>query len=780
MSRLAGIGQRPSECVAIGFPDAEAMPAGLRKSEQVPGRLLPGGAARDPGGLVPFDVSISVPADAPLWEGFSGSAVVDEQARLVGLVVKAHPRRQQRRLLIVPIEDAASDPDFAAAAAAVGLDPTVEDRLAALWRQSVEPRALTAAGIPPVVADVTDLRVFGIHSPSADTVQRSDFEYLQRDKDSVLDTALAETRSGGPRVVLIVGDSAAGKSRSACEAVRRHPELRCWRLVVPLSDGGLRHLADAETSWQDTVLWLDDLDKYLARGLDLGTLRRVLGNDPAVVAIATMRTIQLQARQSELADPAWEFLTDDASVSRIGLEASLSNEELTAALAIISDVTLLNALQDGVGLGEWLVAGPELMKKLSDSRGLDRAVADTVIAWSRTGLDQPLPESDARRLWAEMIPPALRHRLLSRGPGEQDELFDQASAWACRPVISRDLYEQALVTKSPGGYVAHDYVVDHTARDSQRQPVPDSIWRYAVQYSAASPEPDQKAKCLQAVANAAFSERAFSIALAAFDEMLASFGDSPEADLREQVAIAQFNAGVTLDRLDRPHDAFRAYAAVVARFGRAPETALRERVADAMVGMAVVLDRLGQPEEAIATYDGVVAIFGDAPEAALREVTAASLVNKGLILDRLTRPEEAIATYDRVVAIFGDAPEAAPREQVAKALLNKGLAIGRLGRSEAAIEAFNQVVSHFGAALDVTLREKVALALLSKGIALHRLGRAEDAGEAFDQVVTRFGGAPEPALARLVVLAPQMKSEIEHGRGFLFPGENGSPPGQDG
>jgi hypothetical protein len=104
----------------------------------------------------------------------------------------------------------------------------------------VEPQALTAAGIPPVVADVTDLKVFGIHSPSADAVQRSDFEYIQRDKDSVLDTALAETRSGGSRVVLVVGDSAAGKSRSACEAVRqprcasRWPRL-CSTRVSPLA-----------------------------------------------------------------------------------------------------------------------------------------------------------------------------------------------------------------------------------------------------------------------------------------------------------------------------------------------------------------------------------------------------------------------------------------------------------------------------------------------------------------------------------------------------------------
>ena len=71
-SRLTGTGQGPSECVAMGFPDAEAKPTGLRDSEQAPGTLLPAGGARDPDGLVPFDVNISVADDAALWKGFSG------------------------------------------------------------------------------------------------------------------------------------------------------------------------------------------------------------------------------------------------------------------------------------------------------------------------------------------------------------------------------------------------------------------------------------------------------------------------------------------------------------------------------------------------------------------------------------------------------------------------------------------------------------------------------------------------------------------------------------
>jgi hypothetical protein len=271
--RLATTGQRPSESVATGFPEAAVKSTGLRESDQAPGQLLPGGGARDQHGFVPFDVDASVPEDASMWEGFSGSAVFDEHARLVALVVKVHPSRQQRRLLVVLIGEAATDPGFADASASVGLDPTVEDHQAPRWRESVDPRVLTATGVPPTVTDVKDLRVFGVHRPSSGGGHSSNLDYLRRDGDEQLDTALAEARAGGRRVVLVTGDSAAGKSRSASDALRRDQ-------AVPLSDGGLSRLATADLGWQDTVLWMDDFDKYLGRGLELGTLRRVLATTP--------------------------------------------------------------------------------------------------------------------------------------------------------------------------------------------------------------------------------------------------------------------------------------------------------------------------------------------------------------------------------------------------------------------------------------------------------------------------------------------------------------------
>ena len=137
------------------------------------------------------------------------------------------------------------------------------------------------------------------------------------------------------------------------------------------------------------------------------------------------------------------------------------------------------ALNDGVGLGEWLVAGPQLMKKLRDSRGPDGMYglfADLVIAWYRTGLNQPLDEPATKRLWLETLPTAAQQRLIALGNDHTEALFSKASAWACEKVIGRELYEQAIITRTAGGYEAHDYVVDQTMRDGRRAAVPDPLW----------------------------------------------------------------------------------------------------------------------------------------------------------------------------------------------------------------------------------------------------------------------------------------------------------------
>jgi len=64
----------------------------------------------------------------------------------------------------------------------------------------------------------------------------------------------------------------------------------------------------------------------------------------------------------------------------------------------------------------------------------------------------------------------------------------------------------------------------------------------------------------------------------------------------------------------------------------APEPALREWVAKALVNKGITLGRLNRSEEEIRVYDDVVRRFGDAPEPALREQVAKALRLKAVIL----------------------------------------------------------------------------------------------------------------------------------------------------
>jgi TPR repeat protein len=537
--RLAGLGERALTGETVGFPDAEQKPSGERDSEHAMGRLLPLGGLRDPEALVPFDVDAAVPDDAALWQGISGSGVRDEYGRLIAVVVKAHPDRQQRRLFVVPVGHLARDPAFARAAGDLGLDPVVEHRFAPVWRRNVDCRGLTEEGVPAAAGDVADPGVFGVHTAVADDTRGGSLPvYLPRQRDADFDMACDEAVTGGRRLVLVVGDSAAGKSRSAAEAAHRHPTLGARRLVVPILDGGLSRLLDA-VSLDGTLVWLDDLDKHVARGLDTATFRRLLDHYDAVV-VATIRASELQARGGDLSDPVWELLNEAGRVRRIELDAALRDTELAEAHERFSDRGLLDALDHGIGLGEWLLAGPRLEEKLLGGKGPRRALLDTVVAWYRTGLKQPLPEAELRRLWVASLDSDLRQLLERRTASDQEHLFRDACAWACEPLIARPLHEQALVTEERDGYVANDYVVDRVVKRSDRPPVPAPVWRLATDIARQSFIAGNGVR-LWNVGVAAYGENAPDHAITAMGA-LASAGDPN----------AMFNLGVVLQQRGDP------------------------------------------------------------------------------------------------------------------------------------------------------------------------------------------------------------------------------------
>ena len=242
-------------------------------------------------------------------------------------------------------------------------------------------------------------------------------------------------------------------------------------------------------------------------------------------------------------------------------------------------------------------------------------------------------------------------------------------------------------------------------------------------------------------------------AIAAYDDVLARFGAATELPLRELVAKALVNKGVTLGALGRSEDAIAACEDVLARFGAAAELPLRGLAANALVNKGVALAALGRSEDAIAAYDDVLARFGAAAELPLRELVANALVNKGVALAALGRSEDAIAACNDVLARFSAATELPLRELVARALFNKGVTLGALGRAEDAIAAYDDLLARFGAATELPLRELVAKALFNKGVTLGALGRAEDAIAVYDDLLARFGAATELPLRELVAKA---------------------------
>jgi tetratricopeptide (TPR) repeat protein len=602
--------------------------------------------------------------------------------------------------------------------------------------ESALERADSARRLRVAVAPVGEINptVIGV-DPAAQTILPGDVvpEYVARAADGVLQQAVAAALDGRGRwLVVVVGRSKVGKSRTMFEALRQVARTVDLQLVAPVNGGALLSLLNPGQGLKllsaSVVLWLDDLESFLNEGVTLQTLREWHADTPGRVVAATFG-----GKGSEL-----------IKGSRTGGLATMASEVLQHAREIPLDATTageLSPLRVGLsagdfssierhGLAAYLIAGPALERKLTTGRhapGDDEcpegvAVVYAAIDWARCGRTDPISEQALRQLW-----PAY----LRAGIDTTDEGFKAGLGWALRPVAGTI----ALLQRS-GGYEAFDYVVQLVRDKPSAEPPREPSWSVAVQ--------------------TATDAQAMSVAISAFEylrftDAVTAFARARESSSAEVNATAGYNLGVTLGRLGRSAEAVAVFDDVVDRFGDDP--ALREQVARALVSKGVRLGELGRSAETIAVYDEVVDRFGDDPAPALRERVARALAGKGLRLAQLDRSAEAIAVYDEVVDRFGDDPAPPLREQVARALVAKGQRLGQLGRSAEAIAAFDEVVVRFGDDPAPPLREQVARALVSEGLRLAQLDRSAEAIAVFDEVVVRFGDDPAPPLRDQVALA---------------------------
>ncbi|MFI5762498.1 tetratricopeptide repeat protein [Streptomyces sp. NPDC051563] len=323
----------------------------------------------------------------------------------------------------------------------------------------------TTAGRIPLLRHVDRPELAGAHPAEGPA---SPPAYIRRDAEPELRAALEQSR-----FVLVVGESAAGKTRLAYEVARS----RCPRhaFVRPLTRAGLPEAVRIAGRRRRAVLWLDDLEDHLgAGGLDAAQLAAL----HKVVVIATMRDQEYrrydareESRLTGSDRDAWRAQRDllhQAAVIRLPRHWSASGRGRAAAHR--DDPRIGAALGAGgrFGVAEVLAAGPQLLAAWENAwapganpRGA--AVVAAAVDCRRAGLRRPLSRAWLRELHAPY--------LAARGGGVlQPEPFAEAMDWACAAAYATS----GLLLANPGaGFTAFDYLVNAPGHT----PVPDHLWR---------------------------------------------------------------------------------------------------------------------------------------------------------------------------------------------------------------------------------------------------------------------------------------------------------------
>jgi eukaryotic-like serine/threonine-protein kinase len=362
----------------------------------------------------------------------------------------------------------------------------------------LRPRALdipSPEGRFPLVRDMYDPIAVGVHP--AETIEHGGAidrvpEYVTRDMEPHLHAAL---RRGG--FVLLVGESTAGKTRAAFEAVQLlHPD---YHFAAPSMREAVEVLLNDWGAVRRCIVWLDDLERFLGPGgLTTSTLRSLLLPDRHVLVLATMRSHEYDRyrdrAETETSGAAQEVWRQGRAVLRqaqvVHVERRWTHAERERARAVTADPRLVRALagDERFGVAELLAAGPELAESWKHAwipghhpRGA--ALVATAVDARRAGYHRPLP--------AEVLQQLHEGYLVRRGGAElRPESLSEALDWALTPTVPAGA-NSLLLGDAEHGYTAFDYLIDLSAQED----IPEEVWvavmelappheAYAIAYSA--------------------------------------------------------------------------------------------------------------------------------------------------------------------------------------------------------------------------------------------------------------------------------------------------------
>ncbi|MEV7192503.1 tetratricopeptide repeat protein [Streptomyces sp. NPDC093510] len=308
----------------------------------------------------------------------------------------------------------------------------------------------------------------GVHPSLPDAGNHRVPPYVARDVDERIRGCVEETaRRGG--LVVLVGDSAAGKTRALFEAVRT--VLPNHRVCAPPPDEDMSYaVTSVENHDGPCVVWLDDLERFLRPGgLGAGLLAAL--ERRRVPVVATMRLKPFEAFGAERDRGPWTHLLRAAQV--VDLHRLWSERELARA-GQYEDARVLEAVahHGPYGVAEYLAAGPALLlewRRAGAGNGHARGAALVRVAvdLTRSGLQGPYSQGQLEEL---------HERCLTADGVLRPEPLEAAFAWASEV---RHGVTSLLVPARDGRWAAFDYLVDHTDA-----PLPEWLWHAALAHSA--------------------------------------------------------------------------------------------------------------------------------------------------------------------------------------------------------------------------------------------------------------------------------------------------------
>ncbi|MEV0133043.1 tetratricopeptide repeat protein [Dactylosporangium sp. NPDC050688] len=299
--------------------------------------------------------------------------------------------------------------------------------------------------------------------------------YVPRDLDADLRVALTAAAARGG-FVLLIGGSSVGKTRALYEAVRA--ELREWWLLHPADAPAIT--AHAEDSTPRTVVWLDELQRYLNHptGLPAGTLRQLITAGTVVVATLWPDECGLRTARPPAGQP--DPYANDRQL--LGLARLIEVPETFSPAERRRGETLASTDQririalgtTDAGFTQVLAAGPALIQRWEHAPTADcygKAVITAALDARRVGAEHPTTRDFLENAAPAYLTPAQQ---ATAPPG----WLDHALTYATAPVHGA----AACLTPIPAGmgsiagYTPADYLHQHAQYTRRTTALPDLVW----------------------------------------------------------------------------------------------------------------------------------------------------------------------------------------------------------------------------------------------------------------------------------------------------------------